>query len=225
MALIICPECGKENVSDTAVSCPECGYAIKEHFEKIKIEEEKIKKEKELEEKRQAEVRRKKETEGERQKETIERLNNQIEKSSKEIRNAVIGLAISIPLFILFCYINNHGDTGVLIVICGFAIFISGVFFISSIHERNTAVTDLELVKQNMEKYEKNLNERLERIAAVSRAQQIKNATKHPKCPMCGSNNTQRISTINRSTSVLLVGLASSKIGKQYECKNCKHKW
>lgn len=27
MALVICPECGKSNVSDTAVSCPECGFA------------------------------------------------------------------------------------------------------------------------------------------------------------------------------------------------------
>lgn len=35
MALIKCPECRKE-VSDSAVSCPNCGYGIKTHFEKIK---------------------------------------------------------------------------------------------------------------------------------------------------------------------------------------------
>lgn len=34
MALIKCPECGKENVSDSAESCPECGYNIKAYFEK-----------------------------------------------------------------------------------------------------------------------------------------------------------------------------------------------
>lgn len=34
MALIKCPECGKENVSSSAISCPECGYGIKAHFEK-----------------------------------------------------------------------------------------------------------------------------------------------------------------------------------------------
>lgn len=33
MALVKCPECGKK-VSDTAVSCPNCGYGIKEHFER-----------------------------------------------------------------------------------------------------------------------------------------------------------------------------------------------
>lgn len=36
MALINCPECGKENVSDSAEACPNCGYGIKAHFEKIK---------------------------------------------------------------------------------------------------------------------------------------------------------------------------------------------
>lgn len=40
MALVKCPECGKENVSDTAKSCPNCGYGIKEHFDNIREEEE-----------------------------------------------------------------------------------------------------------------------------------------------------------------------------------------
>lgn len=40
MALIKCPECGRENVSDTAESCPNCGYGIKAHYEKIKKEQE-----------------------------------------------------------------------------------------------------------------------------------------------------------------------------------------
>ena len=45
MALIKCPECGRENVSDSAISCPGCGYAIKNHFDTIQLEhlkEEKI---------------------------------------------------------------------------------------------------------------------------------------------------------------------------------------
>ena len=29
MALVKCPECGREKVSDSAESCPNCGYAIK----------------------------------------------------------------------------------------------------------------------------------------------------------------------------------------------------
>ena len=41
MALIKCPECGKENVSDTAESCPNCGYGIKAHFANIDAKEKK----------------------------------------------------------------------------------------------------------------------------------------------------------------------------------------
>ena len=52
-----------------------------------------------------------------------------------------------------------------------------------------------------------------------------KDAVQHLECPLCGSMNTRRISTLNRSVSVSAFGLASDKIGKQYECLNCKHKW
>ncbi len=44
-------------------------------------------------------------------------------------------------------------------------------------------------------------------------------------CPNCGSQKVKSIGTLNRGFSVYLWGLASSKIGKQYECDNCKHKW
>ena len=44
-------------------------------------------------------------------------------------------------------------------------------------------------------------------------------------CPMCGSKKVKKIGTVNRAASVATVGLASSKIGKQYECDDCKHKW
>lgn len=42
MALVKCPECGHENVSDSAEMCPYCGYGIKKHYEDIKkMQEEK----------------------------------------------------------------------------------------------------------------------------------------------------------------------------------------
>lgn len=36
MALVKCPECGRENVSDMAEMCPECGYPVKKYFEQRK---------------------------------------------------------------------------------------------------------------------------------------------------------------------------------------------
>ena len=39
MALIKCPECGREKVSDTAEACPDCGFGVRAHFKRIKREE------------------------------------------------------------------------------------------------------------------------------------------------------------------------------------------
>ena len=44
-------------------------------------------------------------------------------------------------------------------------------------------------------------------------------------CPMCGSKKVKKISDLNRAASVATLGVASSKIGKQWECDNCHHKW
>ena len=46
-----------------------------------------------------------------------------------------------------------------------------------------------------------------------------------PKCPTCGSTNVKHISTLNRAVSIGVFGIFSSKIGKNYECLNCKSKW
>lgn len=40
-------------------------------------------------------------------------------------------------------------------------------------------------------------------------------------CPYCKSNNTARIQSLERMGSVLLTGLASGKVGKQWHCNNC----
>lgn len=52
-----------------------------------------------------------------------------------------------------------------------------------------------------------------------------KRAAEHPRCPMCHSTNTRRVTDAARAASVATLGLASSKIGKSFECLNCKYKW
>lgn len=77
--------------------------------------------------------------------------------------------------------------------------------------------TGYEFISQ---KYAENCNQdTLQQIAAVN----VRNSS--PKCPVCGSTSIKRISTLNRLGSIATFGLASGKIGKQYECKSCKHKW
>ena len=38
----------------------------------------------------------------------------------------------------------------------------------------------------------------------------------------CQSNNVKKITTVNRAVSTGIVGIASSKIGKQWHCNSCK---
>lgn len=41
-------------------------------------------------------------------------------------------------------------------------------------------------------------------------------------CPYCKSTDTEKISVVSRTVSISLVGGASSKLGKQWHCNNCK---
>ena len=49
MALIKCPECGRERVSDSALACPECGFGVRDY-----VEEERKKTEEEIRAKEKA---------------------------------------------------------------------------------------------------------------------------------------------------------------------------
>lgn len=70
------------------------------------------------------------------------------------------------------------------------------------------------------EKIDKEVNENVRNILPTP--MQSPNV---PKCPTCGSTNIKRISTANRAVSIGLFGLLSGKIGKNYECRDCKAKW
>ncbi len=70
-------------------------------------------------------------------------------------------------------------------------------------------------------------NEALEKMRASNRARREKAEAFKPKCPMCGSTNISKISTLSRASSVIGFGILSKKIGKQWQCNNpkCKHMW
>lgn len=44
-------------------------------------------------------------------------------------------------------------------------------------------------------------------------------------CPMCGSKKVLKLNTMDRAVSIAVKGLASDKIGKQYQCDHCGHKF
>lgn len=65
-------------------------------------------------------------------------------------------------------------------------------------------------------------NERMEAGKRLVEARSNDPKIKGISCPYCHSSNVSKISTSNRAVSVGMVGVASSKIGKQWHCNNCK---
>lgn len=230
MALIKCPECGRENVSDSAEMCPSCGYGIKAHFELIKEAEEKKRLEDERLEAEKEKIVEQKKIEDEvdivaRKTSTLKFLREK-EKNEKSsvLKIGIWSMAWTILLILCFMASEN-GSLGILIVIAFFCGGLGWFVFLSDWITLNTTREDIYVAERDMGKYDKRIEQRRQNEIAIAQKAAQQQAIKHPKCPNCGSNNTQRISTANRATSIAMTGLASSKIGKQYECKKCKHKW
>ncbi len=222
MALVKCPECGRENVSDSAEMCPDCGYSIKTHFEKIKMEEEeKIRRQKQEEEDEQ------------RRQERYEELTKNLGQELQDIDNmpypdkpsyfkelfngggseytytAIIVLVLSLllaPVSFIFAIILVIGIPVVLYIT-----YLDYKMFMDTYREQ---IDDL---KKYKEQRKENLIEGYKRKAEAE--------AKIPKCPMCQSTNIEKISTTSSAVSIATVDLASGKIGKQYKCKECKHMW
>ena len=59
---------------------------------------------------------------------------------------------------------------------------------------------------------------KLETTCAVASQKEI-------HCPVCNSKNVRRLGEVERGASILAFGLLSNKIGKMYECNDCRYKW
>lgn len=227
MALIKCPECNRE-VSEKAEICPHCGLSIKEYQESVK---------------RINNTKREK-----------DRLKSELNKKLKEIdklpqpqkpkfsdvlfserRWLIIVFLIPaiVNLVAFFAMLIPFGKFEWVYAIAFLIFSILFFYFFSRIKE---AYQDRLSVYEDFEGYK--LEQKKEVIELYE--YKIKYIEKHGydektnvqaipniglKCPVCGSTNVKRLSNLNRGISVELWGVASSKIGKQYECRMCKHKW
>lgn len=250
MALVNCPECGKSNVSDTADQCPECGYGIREYFEREKrkayyAEQQRILQEKEKAEwdKMQAELNR--------ELEKIDRLqpSQKPTEPSKwkhmfyyngSLSMLSWALIVGFVLFLL-CFVSTGIFSFLLVVLIVLGIpFAAYITYLDYDVMFNCYKRDYEDWKEQQSDWDGYIEKRKEEVRAKykklasnmahygTKTVPILNISVNKnqlKCPICGSTNVKKISTLNRTVSVATVGLASSKIGKQYECKNCKHKW
>jgi len=157
----------------------------------------------------------------EKQKRIIEELQKNLEYERKTKRKMTILASIFTILAFLFLFIDVWG----LAILAALPAVVIWYLLYISRGSVERAANDLHMAQTDIEKYEWKMHVRSIDAQAQMRQNQAMHDAQHPQCPMCGSQNTQRISTLNRTASVAAVGLASSKIGKQFECKNCKYKW
>lgn len=227
MALVTCPSCGRKCISDSVVGCPSCGYNIRKHFQ-INPEELERLNQKRQQEQAEGEILRLKEEESQLKKEQARF--EEMEKRAERTK-IISGIAGVISCFIMIYTFaiggeQAHKGLGWIMLICFFAVFFSVASFVSAVGDSNTASAALSKIHAGgMKELRSWQHDKFVISQKQIEAQHAKDRLKHPTCPLCGSNNTVKIGTLNRGLSVAFTGLASSKIGKQYECKECHHKW
>lgn len=223
MALIKCPECGRENVSDSAEMCPDCGYGIKAHFEKIKHEEERKRKEEQRKEQERIWEEKAKEEKAKEEKAIIDSMPAPTKPFPWQV---ILGIFFAAAAIFMFCI-----DSIFLGLFEGFIAFIMIVGGYSNYQDKKriyeTSLSDMERAKREALALDR-LNQAIadEQNAKIMNAvNPFKEVTNGVKCPMCGKSLGKKISATNRALSVATFGLASGKIGKQYKCSNCGHMW
>ncbi len=193
MALISCPKCGKE-ISDRGKVCPYC-KAILADEKKYPLPT----------------------------------------KPGKGFFIAMaITLAITIGFLLLTVDMYPYSGWGLM----GLLFIASAAVFVGSIAVYIISLKDYKLSKTDPVAYQELMENRTQELAEVEdeRKEREKQKalerylaeedrlSKLPVCPICGKKeNVRRLSIANRSASVWAWGIASAKIGKQYECTHCKH--
>lgn len=240
MALVKCPECGKENISDAATTCPSCGYGIKEHFDLIRQKEAFDEKKQKDREKIQKQY-----------EDDLQRIDKMHHPSKPSLFGTIFQGKYWI--FVPACLLTLLALICIVLSLCGIAEKIDIWMFLLGAFWGIIAFVTWKIIKDEydraLDKYENwdKYIERLKNDAANQYDTRINDLKKQEfeapksstttetvvmprptyglKCPVCNSRNVKRISNTSRAISVELMGLASSKIAKQYQCKDCKHMW
>lgn len=226
MALVKCPECGREKVSDSAVACPDCGFGIKEYYDKVK--QELIKKKRAEEQKKQKEELQKQKEQQEN--EIISRMSVPRKPSIVSDKTFMGSFFTSLAVVGFIVMIATDGEIDFKAILAGIVCLIFGLTFLGtgwSDYKEEKRIYEVSLV--DAEKAKRELLEFRRRQAQEEQAAKMKREEKKQQglviCPMCGNKTGKRIGTVNRAVSVAAVGLASGKIGKQYKCSRCGHLW
>lgn len=240
MALINCPECGKENVSDQAAQCPNCGYDIKKHFQEIqekkrltenrrylerKIIEQTSALKPELDEKLQ-------EIDGLPHPKKPSFLTQLFSGDGAFLTNLALGTTVISFLLSLVTGSVLFVTIFVLALVLGipFILYINALDYQSSKHLYQEQIADWEKYKQERKNKLIQDYETYARNLALYGSRTSPNIdfvykTSDPKCPICSSSDIKKITLTRRMASVYVAGAASSDIGKQMQCNKCGYKF
>ncbi len=140
----------------------------------------------------------------------------------------IVFLIIAIALMVFGLCASTTGG----VIFIGLGIFVLAIAVVSfhehkkAVHKYRLANTDYaayeQYIKIEREK-ERETQEFLQKQKEENEARKYNNYKY--KCPMCGSNKVANISTVKKVVSVEILGLASDKIGKTYQCDECKYMW
>lgn len=159
----------------------------------------------------------------------------------KQISSAYKAIAVSVTMFVLggvdVVLFTSEEVPVWCLILGGLIALVGGIMCYSAIFQelpkrkkqQSMVSVELEKIEDEIAK-EKDMYEKIAKQQEEFKKQQEALKKKqweydHPVCPVCGGRNTKRITTANRAVSVAAVGLASGKIGKQYQCLSCKHMW
>lgn len=228
MALVKCPECGREKVSDSAEACPDCGYGIKAHFEEIKQEEERKEQIRKAEEaKRIAEIEAKTRKE--------ERIKSVPALEKPQLKAPIVTLGISALCFLLGVLqlseseweaersiAHGNGDPhfyGILYIVIGIGLVCYGIHLFSKRMET------YKLSKTNLEEYQRQVireqDLEMASLQAAAAARAREEAMK-PECPYCHSHNTAKITATAKAMNTAMFGVLGQKRNYQWHCNKCR---
>lgn len=82
----------------------------------------------------------------------------------------------------------------------------------------------IDFCKKEYAKMVSTRNEYMELSAKYEETKRLKKEQSVPACPICHSKqHVRRLSSLDRTVSTAVWGVASSAIGKQWECASCNH--
>lgn len=215
MALIKCPECGKE-VSNMAAACPNCGYGIREHFE----EQQRALAAKE----RQMLLEIKKQEAAQKANQEREKRIDETKLPEKPHKGKSIYAGIACGLMALIGWFGTFTGLGIIWLI------IAVLFTIATIQAPKLYKEEVERYERaikNPDDYKRSVVEEDEKRTAEAKEQARKRldaleakAKAAPRCPKCGSTY---ISTVNRGYSLVWGFIGSGNA--MNVCQKCGHKW